>query len=68
VAVRHFGEQPLTNRAASMQPRHVRLGPGLVNKDDSLRINIALKAPPLRAPSGDVRPILLGRVQRFFYS
>ena len=43
MAMRHLGDQPLAERAASMQSSHVRLGPGLVDKDQPLGINFALQ-------------------------
>lgn len=61
MAMRHLGEQSLANRAAAVQSGHVCLRPGLVDKDYSPRINLALQALPQRAPPGNVRPVLLGR-------
>ena len=64
-AVRHFGQQPLAARASAVSPRHVRLGPGLVNKDEAARIELMLVAPPAFAFASHVRSILLGCVQAF---
>jgi hypothetical protein len=33
---------------------------------DAPSLNLALKAPPQRAPPCDVRPVLFGRAQSFF--
>ncbi len=68
VTMRHLGKQALANWAAAMQPCHICFGPCLIDKDNALRIDLTLQTPPLRAPAGDVRPVLLGRVQSFFYS
>ena len=68
MAMRHLGDQPLAERAASMQSSHVRLGPGLVDKDQPLGINFALQPLPLLAASRHVMAILLAGVQCFFYS
>jgi hypothetical protein len=51
-----------------VQAGHVCLRPGLVDKDYSPRINLGLQALPQRTPPGNVRPVLLGRAQSFFYS
>jgi len=68
MAMWHLGDQPLADWAAAMQAGHIRLGPSLINKDYALRINLALKAPPMRATPRDVRTVLLGCAQGFFYS
>lgn len=65
-AVRNFGDEPLAARATAMGPRHVGLDPGLVDEDQlvgrQLRLPFAMRPAGLR----DVRPVLLGGVQRFF--
>ena len=66
MAMCHLGDQPLAERAASMQSSHVRLGPGLVDKDQPLGINFALQPLPLLAASRHVMAILLAGVQCFF--
>jgi hypothetical protein len=64
--MRDLGDEPLATRAAAMGPRHIGLGPGLVDEDQlvgrQLRLPVAQNLPSLC----DVRPILLGGVQRFF--
>ena len=65
-AVRDLGDEPLAASAATMGPRHVGLGPGLVDEDQlvgrQLRLLCAKRLPGPR----DVRTVLLGGVQRFF--
>lgn len=65
-AVRDLGHKPLAARAAAMGPRHVGFDPGLVDEDQlvgrQLRLPFAMRLAGLR----DVRPVLLGGVQRFF--
>jgi hypothetical protein len=65
-AMRRLGDQPPASGAAAMGPRHVGLGPGLVDEDQAGRIKPSLILLPLRAPPGDVGPILLAGVQAFF--
>jgi hypothetical protein len=62
----HLGDQPFSHRAAPMQASHVRLGPGFIDKNQSLDVNFALVPFPQLAPPCDVRTILLAGVQRFF--
>jgi hypothetical protein len=64
--MRDFGEKPRAPWSAAMSARHVGLGPSLVDEDETGRIKFALMAPPAIAFSGDVGPILLAGVQRFF--
>jgi hypothetical protein len=56
----------LAARRAAVAAGHVGLGPGLVDKDQARGIKPPLIFFPLRAPPGDVRPILLAGVQAFF--
>lgn len=65
VAVRHFIDETLTDRASPVRARHVRLDPGFINKDQALWINLVLALLPQLAPAGDVRPIPLAGVQSF---
>lgn len=46
VSMRHLCNQPLANGAAPVQAGHIRLCPGLVDKDDAPSLNLALKALP----------------------
>jgi hypothetical protein len=66
VPVRHLGDQPAAAGAAAMAARHVGLGPGLVDKDQSGGVEPALMRLPAPPPPGDVRPVLLAGVQGFF--
>lgn len=66
MAVRRFCQQALTFRRPATQRRHIRLGPGLINKDQPGRIDFSLVAAPLDAPAGDIRPVLFAGVQAFF--
>jgi hypothetical protein len=49
-----------------MAARHVGLRPGLVDEHQAGGIKLALVQLPAGAPAGDVEPILLAGVQRFF--
>jgi len=49
-----------------MAAGHVGLGPGLVDEDQTGRIELALMALPALPLARDVGPVLLGRVQAFF--
>ena len=66
VAVRHAGAQPLAARGSAIAARHVGRGPGLVDEDELVRIEIELPLEPLLAPLQDVGAVLLGRVRRLF--
>jgi hypothetical protein len=45
---------------------HVCLGPGFINKYQTLSVDLALQPSPLVAAPGDVVAILLTGVQAFF--
>jgi hypothetical protein len=49
-----------------MRAGHVRRGPGFVDEDKALGIEIELAFEPIFAPLQDVRPILLARVRGLF--
>ena len=68
VAMRDFGDQPLAARAPAPDRRHVRLGPGLIDKDQARCINLSLVALPELPLARHVRTVLLAGVQGFFYS
>ena len=62
----------LANHAKPTRPpaakrRHVGLGPGFINEDEALWINVALIFAPLLTPPFDVRPVLLFCACGFFY-
>ena len=48
-----------------LQGGHVGLGPGLVNKDQALRTDLALILLPLRAPAGDVGTVTFAGDEAF---
>ena len=66
VALRRFGQQFVSAWRPAAQPRHVGLGPGLVDEDEARRIKLALMGLPALAFSRDVGTILLGGEQGFF--
>jgi hypothetical protein len=68
MTVRDFRDESLAARRSSARPRHVRLEPGLVDEDQTLRVETELLDLPGRPLRGDVGPILLRRVQRLFFS
>jgi hypothetical protein len=53
-------------RAAAAQPRHVRLGRRLVEKDEAGGNEPSLDFAPGPAGAGDVRPGLFGGAKRLF--
>jgi hypothetical protein len=65
-AVWGLGNEPLAPETAAVGARQVGLGPGLVDEDQAGRVKPALILLPLRAPPGDVGPLLLAGVQGFF--
>ena len=66
VTVGHLGSQPFTFGAAAMWARHVGLGPGFVDKDQTGRIYIGLISLPELTFTRDVRSILLAGQHAFF--
>src|SRR5712671_2794345 len=58
-AVRDFGGEPPAAGRPSPQWCHVRLGPGLVDEDQALRLDPALILIPLRSLACDVGAIAL---------
>ena len=66
--VRHMGDQALPPRGAAVGACHVGLGPGLIDEDEAGGIDARLMATPALTAACDVGPMLLGGVQRFFYS
>jgi hypothetical protein len=66
VAVRDLRLQPLATAAPATQRRHVRLGPGLVDKDETPDVETVLMSPPTGTAARDVRTILLAGVNGFF--
>ena len=68
MAMRDFGDQPLATRAPAPDWCHVRLGPGLVDKDQPRGVNLVLVALPELPLARHVRTVLFAGVQAFFYS
>ena len=66
MAVWNERPQALTAPAAAMTAGHVGGGPGLVDEDEPVGIEIELGLEPGPALLQDVRPILLGRVGGLF--
>ena len=66
VPLRHLGQELSPARRPAAQPRHVGLGPGLVDEDQPRRIKPALIGLPALALSRHVGAILLGGEQSFF--
>jgi len=66
MAVGRFRFEPFSYRRPAAQSCHVGLGPGLVDEDESGRINAMLIARPSGAHSSYVGTILLFGQQRFF--
>ena len=60
--------QPFAARRPPACARHVGGGPGLIDEDELLRIEIELTVEPVFAPFQDVRPLLLGGVRGLFLS
>jgi transposase len=66
MAVREAHPQPLAFPTTAIAADHVRGGPGLINEDEALRIEIELAVEPLLALLQDVRTVLLDRVTSLF--
>jgi hypothetical protein len=64
--VRDEAAQPFPLWTPAAQRRHIRLDPGLVDKDETGRIQAALPRLPPLTPPRDVGAALLKREQRFF--
>ena len=68
VAMRHVRNTTLVLRAASVQPRHLRVQSGFIDEDQLFAVQLGLLLPPVFPRGFHVGPLLLGGVQRFFYS
>ena len=62
----HLRHQALAADRPPVLAGHVRLGPGFIDEDQSIGIDITLMALPPFALAPDVGPILLRGVQSFF--
>ena len=58
--------QPLAARTSAMTARHVGRGPGLVDEDEALGIEVELAVEPLLPPLQDVGAVLFARVRGLF--
>src|SRR3712207_1712701 len=56
----------LRPQAAAIEPRHVRLGPGLIEEEQPPHIQLGLPGDPLPPGFGDIGAALLGRPERLF--
>lgn len=66
VATGSFGHQALPAQAPSAQRCHIGSSPGLIDKDQLVRVQRMLRALPEPAGKGNIRAILFTGVQRFF--
>lgn len=66
MAVRDERPQALSAPAPAMAAGHVGGGPGFVDEDEPVRVEIELRLEPGLALLQDVRPVLLGRVGGLF--
>ena len=66
MAMRNFGDKPLSSRRPSPQRRHIGLGPRLIDEDQALRRDPALTLNPAGAPLRHVETIALAGDDGFF--
>ncbi len=66
MSVRHARAQSLAAPAAPMPTRHVGGGPGLVDEDEALGIEVELTVEPGFTALQDVGPVLFGSVRGLF--
>jgi hypothetical protein len=66
VAVRDFGGEPHAARGPASQRRHVGLGPGFVDEDQTFRLDLVPILGPLRPPARDVVTVALASHHGFF--
>src|SRR5689334_18319220 len=70
MAVRHAADKALAARGAAIASRHDHVGrnPRLVDEDQAVGLQEGLRRPPDDPRGSDVRPLLLGGVERLFFS
>src|ERR687893_792085 len=68
VPMRDAAPQPQAARTPAIAARHVRGGPGFVDEDQAIGIEHRLAADEHAPGLGDIRAVLLGRVQALFLS
>ena len=66
VPVRDLGRKPHAERRPPAQRRHVGLGPGLVDEDQTLRLDLVLILGPLRPPPRDIGAVAFASHHGFF--
>ena len=66
MAMRRKASYPFASCAPSAQRSHIGLDPGLVDKDETGRVNAALPRSPALPTTCDVGTALFKREQRFF--
>ena len=66
VAVGSLGDEREAAFYPAVGARHIGLGPGFVDKNETPWIKLRLNFLPARAMARDVGPILLGGIERFF--
>ena len=66
VAMGYGGDQTLAAPEPAAKPRHLGVGAGLVDEDQSGRVERRLSRAPYAPLLGHVRTVLLGRVRGFF--
>ena len=68
MTVRDRSPQPQAARAPAIAARHVRGGPSLVDEDQAIGVESGLTTDEHTSGLGDIRAVLLGRVQGLFLS
>jgi len=68
VAVGNGGAQALPSWCTAPHAGHIGRSPGLVDEHEAGGVEIELPLEPGFTPPQDVRPFLLGRVRRLFFT
>jgi hypothetical protein len=68
MTVRDLVNQPLAARRPAMEPRHIGLGPGLVDEDEAAELDAGLMLAPALAMALYVLPILFARDERLLWN
>ena len=68
VPVRYSINQPTAHFGPAVEPGHIGFGPGLVDEDQPGWIKLRLAVTPFGSSRDNVRPILLTRPERLFFS
>ncbi len=67
MAMRNFIDQSCSDKRTATRPRHVRFRPCFIDEYQLIRIDSQLPNPPSSTLGGNIRSILLGRLQDFFF-